>query len=374
VRFPVVRLLASFVVLVVVIITVATTGSSSPIDLHAVSRSTANVTATPQPWQLHLVSTADLEGPPVVVPGTDEAFALHGNDGEEVATEPLESVNLVSGELDVGPRVPDDALVGVVGTRVVLVAPERYRANGVAMRPWGVWTVNPKTLQLERQVTLPFVSDFGAVIPMIDPGSGVGDIWVSNGTALRLVDLVDGRVTRTIDIPALELSVDPTGHRLYALATGSGYRTGTIVELDAHTGSVLAIRWTALSPTQIAASAAGVYLLDTGRSHQPVVFLGERSLRPASLPVALESALATTLENGDEVTTAPLKHGAVVGSAGRLTCISQDASSIRASTALAPHGASWHVFAQRGETLFAWDVPSIEGSSRIEAIAAPSVC
>jgi hypothetical protein len=375
VRFPSARLLASLVGLVV-IVTVAPTASSSPIDLHAVSRSTTNLTATPRAWPMRLVSTADLEGPPVVVPGTDEAFALHGNDGEEVATEPLESVNLESGELDVGPRVPDDALVGVVGTRVVLVAPERYRANGVAMRPWRVWTVNPKTLQLERQVSLPFVSDFGAVIPTVDPGPGLGDIWVSDGTTLRLVNLVDGRVTRTIDIPALALTVDPTGHSLYALAAGSAHRSRTVVELDARTGSILAssVRWTSLSPMQIVASAVGVYLLDTGRAHQAVLFLGERGLRPVSLPVSLESALAATLENGDQVTTTPLSHGAVVGSAGRLTCVSQGASSIRASTALAPHGVSWNVFAQRGETLFAWDVPSNGESSRIEAIAAPSLC
>ena len=35
---------------------------------------------------------------------------------------------------------------------------------------------------------------------------------------------------------------------------------------------------------------------------------------------------------------------------------------------------SWNVFALRGETLFAWDVPSNGESSRIEAIAAPSLC
>ena len=50
--------------------------------------------------------------------------------------------------------------------------------------------MNPKTLQLEHQVTLPFVSDFGAVIPTVDPGPGVrANFWVSDGTALRLVNL-----------------------------------------------------------------------------------------------------------------------------------------------------------------------------------------
>ena len=67
------------------------------------------------------------------------------------------------------------------------------------------------------------------------------------------------------------------------------HRTRTVVELDARTGSILAssVRWTSLSPMQIVASAAGVYLLDTGRAHQAVVFLGERGLRPVSLPVSL---------------------------------------------------------------------------------------
>jgi len=61
---------------------------------------------SPSGWHVRLVSMVDLEGPPVVVTGTDEAFALHGNDGEEVATEPLERVNLLSGDVPSDPAYP----------------------------------------------------------------------------------------------------------------------------------------------------------------------------------------------------------------------------------------------------------------------------
>jgi hypothetical protein len=371
-------------VLVAVIVTGATAGSASQIELNAVARSIPQMAAaTPRSWRVHLVSIADLEGPPVVVPGTDEAFALHGNDEEEVASEPLERVNLVSGDVAVGPRVPDDALLGVVGAHVVLVAPERYGANGVVARPWRVWTVNPNTLQPERPITLPFVSDFGAVIPEIDFASGSSDIWVSNGAALRLVDLANGKVARTLNIPALDLSVDSSGHRLYVLTgtggsstTGSAYRPGTIVELDARTGTIVATstRWTSSPQLQIAASAAGVYLLDTGRADQSVAFLDDRGLRSVDLPAALESTLSTSVQSGDDLTTAPIDDGVVIGSVGRLTCVAPGATSARASTALAPGSISWAVFAQRAGTLFAWNLPSTEESSRIEAITAPSHC
>jgi hypothetical protein len=367
-----------------VVVTVATACSASPIALNTTTPTIPKVVvAAPRGWHVRLVSTVDLEGPPVVVTGTDEAFALHGNDGEEVATEPLERVNLLSGDVAVGPGVPDDALLSVVGARVVLVAPERYGANGVVTRPWRVWTVNPNKLQLEQPVTLPFVANFGVVIPEIDPGSATSDLWVSNGAALRLVDVADGKVRRTLSIPALDLSVDPTGRHLYVLTgtggsttTGSPYRTGTIVELNDRTGSIVATsnQWTSSPQLQLAASAAGVYLLDTGRAQRSVVFLDARGLRSVDLPAALESTLATTLQRGDEVTATPVDHGVVFGSAGRLTCVSPGAISLRASTALAPDRVSWNVFTQRGQTLFAWNVPSTEESSRIEAIAAPSLC
>jgi hypothetical protein len=383
VKFRIARILAIPLVLAVVV-TVSTAGSGSPDDLNQAARIAPKLAvAAAQVWPTHLVSTADLEGPPVVVPGTEEAFALHGNNGEEISSEPLERVNLASGDIAEGPGVPDDAILGVVGTRIVLVAPERYGANGVATPPWRVWTVNPNTLQLERPVTLSFVSRFGAVIPTMDPAPVPFDLWVSDGAALHLVDLVDGKVHRTIDIPALDLSVDPTGRRLYVLTgtsasttTAPAYRADTILELNNRTGSIAATstRWAASPRLQIAASTAGVYLLDTGRARQSMVLLNARSLRPVNLPTALESTLATSLRKGEDVTTAPVDHGIVVGSAGRLTCTSPRATSVRVSTALAPGSVSWDVFAHQGTTLFAWSVSSTGDSSLIEAIVAPSLC
>jgi hypothetical protein len=328
------------------------------------------------------VSTADLEGPPVVVPGTNEGFALHGSNGEEVATEPLERVNLVSGDVAEGPRVPDDALLAIVGARVVLIAPARYGADGVATRPWTIWTVDPSTLRLEGPVALPFVSNFGVVIPTVDPAPDRLDMWIGNGAALRLVDITSGKVRRLVKIPALNLSVDPSGSRLYVLTgpggstrSGTSYRAGTIVELNDSTGAIVTTtdEWTASPRMQISASVGGVYLLDTGRQH-PVVLLDSQGLRPVDLPAPLESTLAQTFQRGQEVTIAPVAHGVVVSSTDRLTCISAGAASIRASTALTASSISWTVFARQAGTLFLWTAPSTQESSRIEAIAVPSIC
>jgi hypothetical protein len=366
-----------------VIVTAALTGWSDRSEFRVMAEASTNTTVEAAPsWHVHRISTADLEGPPVVVPGTEEAFALHGNDGEELATEPLERVNLVSGDLDVGPRVPDDALLTVVGSNIVLVAPANYSASGVVTRPWSLWTVNQVTLRPERPVGLPFVSNFGVVVPSAQDPPAASDLWISDGAALWLVDLASGTVRRTVRIPGLDLSVDPSGRHLYVL-TGSGgsttsgpkYRAGTIVELDGRTGSIVAssMQWTSSPRLRIAASAEGVYLIDAARPHRSVVFLDARNLRPAVLPAALESDLARSLGSEDEVTAAAVDHSEVFGSPGRLTCAASGAPSL-AGTALTPKGDSWAVFGQRGATLFAWDISSATGSSRIESIAAPSRC
>jgi hypothetical protein len=366
-----------------VVVTVATAFSASPIELNAAPRTVPNAAnAAPRAWRVKLVSTADLEGPPVVVPGTNEGFALHGSNGEEVSTEPLERVNLVSGDVSGGPRVPDDALLAVVGARVVLIAPARFGADGIATRPWTIWTVDPSTLRLERPVVLPFVSNFGVVVPLVDPAPDRLDLWVGDGGSLRLIDLADGKVRRLVKIPALNVSVDPTGNRLYVLTgtggstrSGTSYRADTIVELNDRTGAIVTTtdEWTASPRMQISASVEGVYLLDTGTQH-PVVLLDSQSLRPVDLPAPFESTLAKTFQRGQEVTIAPVAHGVVVSSTGRLTCISHGAASIRASTTFATSSISSSVFARQGGTLFVWNAPPIQESSRIEAIAIPSVC
>jgi hypothetical protein len=359
-------------------------GWPRPIGADATVQTGSSVPATTAPgWHVHLISTADLEGPPVVVPGTEEALALHGNDGEEVATQPLERVNLVSGDVTVGPRVPDDALLAIVGSRVVLLAPANYSASGVVTLPWSAWTIDPTTLRPQRPARLPFVSTFGVVVPSVEATQATADLWVSDGRELRLVDLASGLVRRTVAIPGLELSIDPTGRHLYVVTgtggsttAGSTYRPGTIVELDERTGLILATsaQWTSSPQLRIAASEAGVYLLDTGRAHRAAVFLEAGDLRSVTLPTALESGLARTFERGDDVTMAPDDHGAVFGSPGRLTCVSSGANSPLAITALAPEGDSWEVFGQRGATLFAWDSSASPESPRIDAITAPPIC
>lgn len=367
-----------------VLVSVWMSGWPGPIEVSATAQTRSSVTPITAPgWHVHLISTADLEGPPVVVPGTEEAVALHGNDGEEIATQPLERVNLVSGDVGVGPRVPDDALLAIVGTSVILLAPASYSASGVVTLPWSAWTINPMTLRPQRPRRLPFVSRFGVVIPPVENTRATSGLWISDGGELRLVDLASGKVRRTLPIPGLDLSIDPSGRHLYVV-TGTGgsttassaYQPGTIVELDERTGLILATsaQWTSSPQLRIAASDGGVYLLDTGRAHRSVVFLEARNLRPVILPTALESVLGRTLERGEEVTTASVDHGAVFGSPGRLTCVSSGATSLVASTSLAPEGESWEVFGQRGETLFAWDGSATAESPRIEAITAPPLC
>jgi len=127
-----------------------------------------------------------------------------------------------------------------------------------------------------------------------------------------------------------------------------------------------------------------------GRQRQPTTAVAVSirvKLRAARIPLALGFAspagppvaayrcrAAKTFQRGEEVTIAPVAHGAVVSSTGRLTCISRGAASIRAGTILAASGVSWTVFAQQGGTLFVWHAPSIQESSRIEAISLPSIC
>jgi hypothetical protein len=367
-----------------VVVTVSTTVSASPIALRVVPRTTPNAAFAASPaWHERPVSTTDLEGPPVVVPGTDEAFALRGNDGEEVATEPLERVNLQSGDVVIGPSVPDDALLSVVGARVVVTSPARYGADGVAIGPWRIWTVDPSTLQLEGPVALPFVTNLEVAVPSVDPTPDRLELWVSNGAALRLVDIEDGSVRRFVRIPALRLSIDPIDERLYVLtgtggsiASATSYRAGTIVELNEQTGAILAStnQWSSSPRVQIAASAAGVYLLDTGRRQRSVVLLDRQSLRPEGLPAPLETAAAKTYQSGEGLSIAPVEHGVVFSSTGRLTCISSGVPSIRTSTPLAASSGSWTVFGRQGRTLFLWNAASIRESSRIEAITTPSIC
>src|SRR5271154_4981883 len=84
-------------------------GSSSATALRQVHATSSVAAAVPPGWSYHLVSGADLEGPPVAGPGADYAFALHGNNGEEVAAEPLERLGLASGRLTGGPLISGEA-------------------------------------------------------------------------------------------------------------------------------------------------------------------------------------------------------------------------------------------------------------------------
>ena len=205
---------------------------------------------------------------------------------------------------------------------------------------------------------------------------------MSNGGSLRLVDAMTGAVLKTVKVPGEVLSLDPTGKRLYVLTgtggttpSGNSYSSGTVVEIDATDGQVIAsASRLGASLASIFAAAKGVFVIKSGSAENPVQLLGAATLAPVPLPSRLETELEANPGSGPDVAVAQTSTETFLGSRGALTCLAQNASETRSTLELELVELPWTVFANRGTTVYAWStsrgyrqLPSSRQCSRLRA-------
>jgi hypothetical protein len=124
--------------------------------------------------------------------------------------------------------------------------------------------VDPVTLRVKQRIHLPGQPTAGTLsLPQI---TGTSDLlWLGYGQSLYRLEPTTGRILLTESLPgtATSVSIDPTGHRLYAGLIGSQPGVALVIELDASTGSRIASAPTGgadLGGPHVAAAPDGVWI------------------------------------------------------------------------------------------------------------------
>jgi hypothetical protein len=124
--------------------------------------------------------------------------------------------------------------------------------------------VDPMTLRTKQRIHLPGQPAPGTFsLPQIAGTSEL--LWVGYGQSLYRLDPITGRIllTESLAGTATSVSIDPSGHRLYAGLTANQPGVALVIELDASTGGRIASAPTGgadLGGPHVAAAPDGVWI------------------------------------------------------------------------------------------------------------------
>jgi hypothetical protein len=124
--------------------------------------------------------------------------------------------------------------------------------------------VDPVSLSVKQRVRLPAQADPGSFsVPWLAGTSNL--LWLAYGQSLYRLDPTTGRILLTESLPlnTTSISIDASGHRLYAGAVPGDGTGAQVIEWDASTGARIASAPTGgadLGGPELAAAADGVWI------------------------------------------------------------------------------------------------------------------
>lgn len=238
------------------------------------------------PWPMRVLARGLPIGPAGAVSfaHTHFVFGFEPRGCMEPCPARLERLDLADGSVRGGKVFSPESDLVALPHEMAVVSPRRVAPDGVVSGGWVVSTFSPTRLGSSTRRRLSLGSPDH--VSVAAEGTLGGDIWISVGNRLELVDPTTGAVVRAVRVPVdvIQLAVTPDRRRLYV----AGLRARThspliLTEYDSSSGRVLSStsrRVPAGDLPLITPTDGGVWVAP---GNAAAVFLRQRGLEPVHL-------------------------------------------------------------------------------------------
>lgn len=339
-----------------------------------------------------MVANATLAPPgPIALPGTPWAYGITVASTSPVsAAGRLARIDLVSGAVRQGRRLPAASELFVAGGAVDTLVPAGETARGAPVWPWALWRLRPPGTVLERVGVLHLASGQVPVVPTGGLVAGTTDTWVGAGTSVVEIDSATGAVRRRLRLAdqVTSVAVSPGGRHLYVAVDRTGSDpladpAAVVSERDASTGRLIATRGYRFSVdgADLVAVGGGLWVsYRTGMAGNAELYAAA-GLRPLATATGRLAPVWRILSQGGEVIQGPSvtvsgDHAWLTSPVG-LACVDPDTGRFRGGARYplrdgTPPG--WQPLAQDHARLYLTRPVPANGSTDILRVRPPSGC
>jgi hypothetical protein len=342
-----------------------------------------------KPWPVRPIAGFPFSTEPVLPSGSRVAYAVTVSYEGTSTPQRLVSVDLTSGKVATGARIPADSFLVSYGARVYAISPSRFDSSGHPQEPWDLRKVVLPGMALAAGVPLGKLGSDGYAGPSLvafqPEGADAGYLWVAGIGRVELINPRTGAVVKSVRLPGGDgygVAAEPDGRYVDVSLLTVGDGAGEVVAIDSATGKIAKTvdKIYAVGPPGLTAAPGGLWVSYRSGMLGTSIHVTESALK-SDTPISGEG-------------TRPLP-GLLVGMgeqaslAGRVvlltdifgaTCLAAGGTKPLAKAPFpggtwATQGRSWTPFAAAGATVYVTtSIPGSYASQEVAAATLPSAC